>query len=399
MRTPLRLLGAWALCAAVLVLVTANLVVRARHPAAFPVGGGIGLPVASAVALAAVAFTAVGVLLVSRVAGHAYGWAPAGLGLGIALLDAGFAVGQIGALPWWVELPLASSAVPVVFVSAVAVFALFPTGHLPGPGWRWLPSTTVAAAGLAVVLGLLIGPDSDVPGLLAVGREVTDVWEAVSSVLLLVLTGCLLAAATAPFARHRGAGPTERQQLRWFAAAGLAFGAVTVVASLGSAVVAQVDTGLVVGVAVGVSLVLPPTAIWVAVSRHRLYDLDRLVSRTVSYAVVTGGLLALYLVAVAGLRPLLTPLAGTSEPAVVVSTLAAAAVFGPARRRVQTVVDRRFDRARYDASRAVDAYARRLRTQVDLAEVTAGLRNTVAETVGPARVGLWLRDAAPTGGH
>ncbi len=398
MRTPPRGIGAWALCAAVLVLLTANLVIRARHPAVFPAGSGIGLPVASAVALAAVAFTAVGVLLVSRVAGHAYGWAPAGLGLGIALLDAGFAVGQIGALPWWAGLPLTSSAVPVVFVAATAVFALFPTGRLPGPRWRWLPRTTVGAAGLAVALGLLLGPDPGVPGLLPVGRAVTDAGSAVSSVLLLVLTGCLFAAVAAPFARHRGAGPVERQQLRWFAAAALAFGAVVLVASLGSAAVSQVDTGLVVGVAVGVSLVLPPAAIWVAVSRHRLYDLDRLASRTVSHVLLTGLLVALYLVLVTGLRPLLTPLTGTSEPAVVASTLAVAAAFAPVRRRVQDAVDRRFDRAGYDAVRTVGTYARRLRGQVDLDDVAGGLRDTVAATVGPRSIGLWLREPGPRDG-
>ncbi|MGY1608703.1 MULTISPECIES: hypothetical protein [unclassified Geodermatophilus] len=395
MRTASRVLGAGALCAAVLVLIATDLVVRARHPAAFPVDGGLGLPVAAALALATLAFTVVGVLLVCRVAGTAYGWAPAGLGLGIALLQAGFAVGQIGALPRWVELPLVSSAVPVVLVSATAVFALFPDGRLPGPRWRWLPPTTAGAAGVAVALGLLLGPDPSIPGLLTPGDDVADAAGTLSSWLVLVLTGCLLAAAAAPFVRHRSAGPTERQQLRWFAAAGLAFGGTALVASLGSAAVPQDDTGLVVGVAVGVSLVLPPAAIWVAVSRYRLYDLDRLASRTVSYALLTGLLLALYLGLVTGLRPLLTPLTGTSELAVAASTLAVAAAFSPLRRRLQGVVDRRFDRSRYDAARAVDAYARRLRTSVDLDAVTGGLRDTVAATVGPDRVGIWLRETTP----
>ncbi|MGY1699364.1 hypothetical protein [Geodermatophilus sp. SYSU D00766] len=397
MRTAARVLGAGALCAAVLVLVATDLVVRARHPAAFPADGGLGLPVATAVALATVAFTAVGVLLVSRAAGGGYGWAPAALGLGLALLEAGFAVGQIGALPRWVELPLASSAVPVVLASATAVFALFPDGRLPGPRWRWLPPVTAGAAGLAVTLGLLLGPDPDIPGLLAPGGAVADAADALSSWLLLVLTACLVASAGAPFQRYRGAGPVERQQLRWFAGAALAFGAIALVASLGSALLPEDDTGLVVGVAVGVSLALPPAAIWVAVSRYRLYDLDRLVSRTVSYALLTGLLLALYLGLVTALRPLFTPLTGTSELAVAASTLAVAAVFSPLRRRLQGVVDRRFDRARYDAAFAVDAYARRLRTQVDLDDVATGLRDTVAATVGPRQVGLWLRDPAARG--
>jgi hypothetical protein len=112
--------------------------------------------------------------------------------------------------------------------------------------------------------------------------------------------------------------------------------------------------------------------------------------------VLTAALLGLYLLAVAGLRPLLTPLTGTSDLAVVVSTLAAAAAFRPARRRVQAAVDRRFDRAHYDAALTVEAYARRLRGQVDLDAVTSGLRDTVTTAVGPERLGLWLRDV-PTG--
>jgi hypothetical protein len=149
------------------------------------------------------------------------------------------------------------------------------------------------------------------------------------------------------------------------------------------------DVGVVYSEA---ALATVPVAIGIAVTRYRLFEIDRILSRTVSYALLTGGLLALYLVAVAALRPLLTPLTGTSDLAVVVSTLAAAAAFGPVRRRVQALVDRRFDRARYDAARTVDAYARRLRDQVDLDAVTAGLRDTVVATVGPQRLGLWLRD-------
>ena len=102
---------------------------------------------------------------------------------------------------------------------------------------------------------------------------------------------------------------------------------------------------------------------------------------------------------VALLRPLLEPLTGSSSLAVAASTLAVAAVFNPARRRLQAAVDRRFDRARYDAARAVEAFAARLRTQVDLDEVTAGLRDTVVATVAPTRVAVWLRVPSGTGGN
>ena len=145
-----------------------------------------------------------------------------------------------------------------------------------------------------------------------------------------------------------------------------------------------------------VAFTLVPVGIGIAVLRHRLFDIDHVLSRTVSYALLTAGLVALYVAVVTGLRALLAPVTGSSEPAVVASTLAVAAAFQPARRRVQAVVDRRFDRARYDAARTVDAFVRRLRDEVDLDAVTAGLRDTVTATVAPDRLALWLReDAAP----
>jgi hypothetical protein len=142
------------------------------------------------------------------------------------------------------------------------------------------------------------------------------------------------------------------------------------------------------------SFALLPLAVGVAVFRYRLFEIDRIVSRTVSYGLLSAGLIGLYLLVVAFLRPLLEPLTGSSALAVAGSTLAVAAVFNPARRRLQAAVDRRFDRARYDAGRAVEAFAARLRDQVDLDQIAAGLRETVVATVSPGRVGVWLR---PTG--
>ena len=129
----------------------------------------------------------------------------------------------------------------------------------------------------------------------------------------------------------------------------------------------------------------------VAVLRYRLYEIDRIVSRTVSYGLLSAALIGLYLLVVALLRPLLEPVTGSSSLAVAASTLAVAAVFNPARRRLQAAVDQRFDRARYDAAHAVEAFAARLRTQVDLDEITTSLCKTVTATVAPGRVAVWLR--------
>jgi hypothetical protein len=154
-----------------------------------------------------------------------------------------------------------------------------------------------------------------------------------------------------------------------------------------------VPEGLINTVVFAVGFALLPVAVGIAVLRYRLYEIDRIVSRTVSYGLLSAGLIGLYLLVVALLRPLLEPLTGSSSLAVAASTLAVAAVFNPARRRLQAAVDRRFDRAHYDAAQAVEAFTARLRTQVDLDEITAGLRDTVTATVAPGRVAVWLRPA------
>jgi hypothetical protein len=191
--------------------------------------------------------------------------------------------------------------------------------------------------------------------------------------------------------RYWHAGPVERQQLKWFVLAALVNAAY-----LAGDLLFGIPAG---GIWVLTDFLVPslfPLAIALAVLRYRLYEIDRILSRTVSYGLLSAGLIGLYLFAVAFLRPVLEPVTGSSSLAVAASTLAVAAVFNPARRRLQDAVDRRFDRARYDAAVAVDAFASRLRTQVDLDEVADGLRDTVVATVAPTRVGVWLR--VPTEG-
>ena len=143
-------------------------------------------------------------------------------------------------------------------------------------------------------------------------------------------------------------------------------------------------------VLLAVSLALFPAAVLVAMLRYRLYDIDRLVSRTVTYGLLTAAIVVAYVLGVGLLSQLGLP-EGSSDVAVAAVTLAVASLAGQVRRRLQSAVDRRFDRARYDAVRAVDAFAARLRDQVDLDEITAGLRDTVAATVAPGHVSVWLR--------
>ena len=203
--------------------------------------------------------------------------------------------------------------------------------------------------------------------------------------------GLVLVAMFSLVLRFRRAGPVERRQLTWFLYATVVNAVILVLDSAWGCCRAT-SLGAAVSAA---GFALLPVAVGIAVLRYRLFEIDRIVSRTVSYGLLSAALIGLYLLVVALLRPLLEPLTGSSALAVAASTLAVAAAFNPARRRLQAAVDRRFDRARYDAARAVDAFAARLRDQVDLDEVTAGLRDTVAATVAPTRVAVWLR--VPTG--
>ena len=204
--------------------------------------------------------------------------------------------------------------------------------------------------------------------------------------------GLVLVAMLSLVLRFRRAGPVERRQLTWFLYATVVNGVLLVLDGPG-----VVPPGLLGTAVSAAAFALLPVAVGVAVLRYRLYEIDRIVSRTVSYGLLSAALIGLYLLVVALLRPLLEPLTGSSALAVAGSTLAVAAAFNPARRRLQLAVDRRFDRARYDAARAVDAFAARLRDQVDLDAITAGLRDTVVTTVAPSRVAVWLRVPAEPG--
>ena len=193
-------------------------------------------------------------------------------------------------------------------------------------------------------------------------------------------------AAVCVVLRFRSSRGIERQQMRWVAAgAAGAVGGLLVALPSGLGIAPDWISRIV-----SPALLCPPVAIGVAVLRYRLWDLDRLVSRTVTYAVVTALLVVPYLLVV----PAASRLAeGSGSLAVAAATLAVAALFQPLRRRVQDLVDRRFNRRRYDAARTLDAFAARLRDQVDLDALQGELLGVVDQTMQPTRASLWLRHA------
>jgi hypothetical protein len=370
-------------------------------------GGGV------AVILSALSAATAGAVLASRRPRHLVGWLLLAFGLvpqALSVAAEGYArygfLARPGALPGAEQLATLASATFVPGLSLIAfILLLTPTGSLPSARWRWFAR---AAAGLPVVFlaaWLLAVPQPDpesplasvhnpfaIPGLAGAGMVVAGVASPAIALTMAVAAASLVRR----FRRSRG---SERQQLRWLAlAAALAPPVVLATA-------AAIATGnlILAGWTIGLYLALLPLAIAAAIARYRLYDLDRIISRTLAYGLLTLLLGAGYAGVVLGLSRLLP---GSSSLAVAAATLATAAVFQPARRRIQRAVDRRFNRRRYDAAQTIAAFSTRLRDQVDLDTLSGELLTVIEQSMQPTRASLWLRPptlstaaAGPAGGR
>jgi hypothetical protein len=272
------------------------------------------------------------------------------------------------------------------------VLLLTPTGRLPSPRWRrW---ARVAAAGPVLeLLSAGIDPQPLYPEHPEVGNPLAISAMRPVQVAIGIFAGALIlislvVAAVSLVLRYRRAQGVERLQLRWLAfAAGLVAGLLLVAVAAG-----LTGRGGVVLATLGVMVALLPLATGAAILRYRLYDLDRIISRTVAYGLLTVLLGGAYAIVALGLGGLL---GRDSSLVVAAATLAVAAVFGPARRRMQQVVDRRFNRRRYDAARTVTAFATRLRQQVDLDALSTELLAVVETTMQPTQTSIWLRPGTP----
>jgi hypothetical protein len=284
----------------------------------------------------------------------------------------------------WVQLWI---WVPFVALVAVYLVLLFPDGRLPSPRWRpvgWL------AGGFAVIAiaGLAFSPGSDRPNLpglsnpFGVAPAAVPFDAAVAG--LAGLVGCVVLAVWSLVARGRRGTATERQQIKW-----LAWSGCLVAVALVPAVTLSLTPGTaarLASAALFAAVLAMPAAVGVAVLKYRLYDIDRVISRTLAYAIVTGLLAGVY----AGLVLVATGVFGLHTPvAVAAATLAAAAPFSPVRRRVQRRVDRRFNRARYDAEATVAAFAARLKDAIDLGTVRDDLAGVVQASLEPAHISIW----------
>ncbi|HTH71288.1 MAG TPA: hypothetical protein VL493_08390 [Candidatus Saccharimonadales bacterium] len=345
----------------------------------------------------------VGALLIARVPRNVVGWLLAASGLLFAGSFAGNSYAWVALVSEggrWPGGELAAAIAAALFTPALSFAVLmllfFPSGRGLGGRWTWVERFFV------VFVAVLIGANflKDVPIEIPVenGRSIVfanpfaanglfgqimtalghlgDSWS-----VPLVLVGPL-----SLFVRYRRSDPVERHQIKWLAYTGTVSLALIVASNLTGG-----DLSNWLWVTGACLLGLLPIAIALAIFRYRLYDIDVLIRRTVIYATVSAMLLATYVAVVALLEFVLAPVTGGSGVAVAISTLAVVALFQPLRRRIQGAVDHRFYRAKYDADRTVDAFAARLREQVDLGELRADLLGAVGETLRPASASVWLR--------
>ena len=282
-------------------------------------------------------------------------------------------------------------------VGGIGIFLvlLFPDGRLPSPRWRWLVRVGTAAITLTVLSTALIpGRITDGAGAGLVNplglRDFSVLVAILVGVSLGLLPVCIVAAVMAMVGRFRRSRGTERLQLKWFALAAVVAGSVLPIGLL------LWDLGPLVRVAMAVALLALPVAICLAILRHRLYDIDVVIKRTLVYGSLSLSLGAIYLAVVLALQSLTGTFTGDSDLAVATSTLVVAALFQPLRRRIQTVVDRRFYRRAYDATLTLDAFTDRLSQEVDLEAVAADLRLVVDEVMSPTQLSLWLRTPGAT---
>jgi hypothetical protein len=347
-------------------------------------------------------YWALGVVVVLRADGHTVGWLFAIAAPMTAWVFACYAIGYVlttrvppDPMGNWFNLAGNLLFNPAIMLLLPAVALVFPTGALPGPRWR-VPVAVVV--GLMVVRSVAVvlkpgpmgdnGPENPLtPWLASVPQGAADILALLDAIgSLSILLGAVLGVA-ALLVRARRSRGVERQQLKWLLVA-MVPAAILLPLSLQPAISAAVPW---IGTLSVATLPLAAMAVAVAVLRYRLYDIDRILSRTIGWAIVTVVLVGMFVGVIIGLQALLAPVTEKNTLAVAASTLLAAALFQPLRARVQRAVDRRFNRSRVDAQTAIDAFGVQLRDEIDLGSLERHLVTTIEATLSPDGAALWLR--------
>jgi hypothetical protein len=356
-------------------------------------------------ALIPASFAIVGILILGRQPRNRIGWILMVIGLAwIIPLEpyGGFAYSRDlpgGALfialsgPTWV---------PPIGLMGTVLLLRFPDGNLPSPRWKKLEWLAVIAIFVTVV-AILFGPrdlaEEGYPGLLnPLGIDALEAVLNALMVFLLLIPLTIAASAISLILRFRRSTGMERLQIKWLTSAAVAVAVIYLIAILTSL---NSEWGgpttptwvLFLQNASFASFALIPIAIGFAILRYRLYDIDLVINRTLVYGLLTALLLGVYVVLAVGLGAAIRSVAEQENNAIVIaaSTLAVAALFGPARRRIQAFIDRRFYRRKYDAAQTLEAFSARLREQVDLDSLAGELVGVVRTTMQPSHVSLWLR--------
>jgi hypothetical protein len=376
----------WALCALSLVLIATGATLGYLNQT------GNTEPVLRQLALylTFAAFPVIGALVSSKEPRNALAWvfSAVGLSIGVAVVATEYAyLGLVrgetipgATLAAWFDQWL---WIPTGLAILTFGLLLFPTGTLPSPRWRWLAWATGAVLSVLAVGGMieerLEGNGYSVPnpiGIFGIG----DVERAFGGVIIVAMA-CAVLCLGSLVVRYRRSRGEERQQLKI-----VMFGAGVMVTGT---LAADPDLFLVM-------LLTFLASICLAILKYRLYDIDLIINRTLVYACLTLFLGACYLGLIVVLQQAFTERVTNSPPAVAVSTLAVAALFRPARKRIQAAIDRHFNRRKYDAVQTIELFSARLREDIDLDSLCTHLMDVVEQTMEPARVSLWLRpDAGP----
>ncbi|MDQ2672873.1 MAG: hypothetical protein M3Y38_08665 [Actinomycetota bacterium] len=346
-------------------------------------------------------FSVVGAIIASRQPRNAIGWIFCGVGVTLGLnslagdyaefwLASGFGNTILGENAAWLSSWLWSL---LLYVPTSSVLLLFPDGRLPSPRWRpvaW--GVAIGAAGGVAGLALKAGPLTDFPQIAnpyGVAGPVVGIAGVVGSI---VAAGSMVASAVSLIVRLRRTRGEQRQQLKWLAY----WGAVAVAAiGVGALVIPwSVPVSILI---MSVAMLGLPIFTGIAIVRHRLYDIDLIINLTLVYAILSATLAVVYFGGIVVLQRVFAGLTGQEklpQLAIVASTLAIAALFAPLRRRIQSFIDRRFYRRKYDARKTLEAFSTKLREETDLAALSDDLTSVIEETMQPAHVSLWLRPHA-----
>jgi hypothetical protein len=407
---------AWTVFALICVFYVAGLIVSlpAGDRSSDTDWGMNGAVAGLAFVLSTFLFAVVGVLVAARNPGNPVGWILLAIGAtwGLDLVCSSYATYGLELHRGSHDLAVVTASidsmlwVPGIGLTGVFLLLLFPDGHLLTPRWRWLAWSS--AAGLTVAsLGILCDPglmsDSSFPntvnplGIDALGT----VTQVLRSVVIMVPIA-ILGAALSLILRFRRSRGTERLQMKWLAAAAAAVAGIFAVAMVFAAILPSgADTPEWLQLLQTVALIsfgLIPVSIGFAVFQYRLYDIDLIIRRTLTYSCLAGILIGIYLAGVVGLSSVLRAATGESGAlAVTLSTLLVVLVSRPIQSRVKATIDHRFSRLAYDPARTLDEFSDQVRRKVDLDVLGAELIGTVSATVRPAHVTLWLRQPADRG--